>query len=68
MDIRNKLENETNLVELGIPIERFSQDRKINNYDGRLIELCRGFDIHNYVTDGLVNMRILVRKQSKMQV
>ena len=45
-EIRSELINETNLNDLGITTDRFSQDVKVNNYGHRLIEMCKKIDIH----------------------
>ena len=34
------------LTNSNIPIERFSEDTKSNNYGYNLIQLCKNFDIH----------------------
>ena len=43
-------------------MERFSQDRKINNYGHRLIELCRSFDIH--ICNGRVGKDAYIGKKT----
>ena len=38
--------NRNNLLELDIPVDRFSLDTCCNNYGYRLIDLCKSFDLH----------------------
>ena len=42
----NSLLNRNNLLELGFPLERYSNDRLCNNFGYRLLDLCKTLDIH----------------------
>ena len=42
----HQLLNIVNLSDLGIPIDRFSVDKKFNSHGKKLLEICKNFDLH----------------------
>jgi len=46
-DLYTNITNNSNVLDtLGVPVKRYSEDTKCNNYGRRIIDMCTHFDIH----------------------